>query len=81
MTHAALLAGYAAALAAWLLAARVFPWLAPREPPPRFEKPWREAAFALIAAACVIGLGVAYSKGWLLPRGARRHPVFDAIDQ
>lgn len=81
MTHAGLLAGYAAALGAWLLAARLFPWLEPGDPPPRFDRPWREAGYALIAAACVVLIGLVYSRGWLLARGARQHPVFDAIDQ
>jgi hypothetical protein len=79
--HAGLLAAYLVAVAAWLIAARWMRWLRPQTPPPRFEHPWRQVLHAVVAVVGVLLVGAVYSKGWLLPSGARSHPFLDAIDQ
>lgn len=79
--HAALFAAYAAALAGWAaLAARV-PSLWSPVAPPTFRAPWREVAWALVATAAVVTVGMTYSRGWLLPATSTHRPALDVLNQ
>lgn len=79
--HAALLVAYAVALAAALGLARALPrlWPAPAAAP--FAHPWCEVAWALAAGVAVLGIGMLYARGWLLPATSRHRPGLDALNQ
>ena len=44
-------------------------------PDPVFASPWREVGWSLVAMAAVIGVGLLYSKSWLLPATSRHRPA------
>src|SRR5262245_31096889 len=79
--HTALLAGYAAALAAWWLFARPRAglWPAPEAPAP--AKPWRELSLAALAVVGVLAIGQAYQSGVRLPARGWWAPATEAINQ
>ncbi|MCI0381319.1 MAG: hypothetical protein L0215_27350 [Gemmataceae bacterium] len=79
--HVALLIGYGTALAAWLLVARVFPGLWPRQDAVAFAHPWREVGWALLAVLCVIGIGQLYVRNWRLPTSGPWGPLLEAVNQ
>jgi hypothetical protein len=64
----ALLAGYATAMVGWLLVSRAIPALWPPPTPFAPRHPWREVAWALLAAAAVLGIGQLWGANMLLPR-------------
>ena len=79
--YSALFLAYSVAL----LAALGISWRAPRLWPsgaaPAFPHPWREVAWALVATAAVLSLGVLYSRGRLFPATSQHRPALDAINQ
>lgn len=82
MTHYhALLVGYGTALAGWLVMARVFPTLWPKQDPVVFPHPWREVRWALLATVGVIAIGLLYQHGWLLPQSGVLEPLIGAGNQ
>ena len=82
MSHySALLIAYSAALLAALGVMRQVPHLWPVRARHAFDQPWREVAWALAATAGVIGIGMLYSHGWLLPATSQRRPLLDVLNQ
>ena len=79
--HAALLLAYAVALVTALAVARALPRLGPAPAPAPFARPWREVAWAMVAAGAVLVIGMLYSRGWLLPATSRHRPALDAVNQ
>jgi hypothetical protein len=79
--HLGLLVAYLGALLAWLPVRSRTGQLWRPLPDPVFVSPWREVAWALLAVAAVIGIGILYSHGWLLPATSRRRPALDAVNQ
>ena len=79
--HVGLLVAYLGALLAWLGFRSWAPQLWRPGPDPVFGSPWREVAWALVAPATVIGIGMLYSRGWLLPATSRHRPALDALNQ
>lgn len=79
--HAGLLIAYLGALLAWLAIRSRAGGLWPPQPEPRFTVPWHEAAWALAAGAAVLGIGVLYANGWLLPATSHQRPALDAVNQ
>ena len=65
--HAALFVAYAVACVLWLLVARWRKDLWPAGAAASFARPWREFAFALLAAFGIVGLGQLYQHGIRLP--------------
>ncbi len=65
---AGLAAGYAAALAGFLVAARLRRSTWPRPSPPPIARPWRELAFLLVAVVATLAVGQLYQRDLLLPR-------------
>ena len=64
-----LLVGYTVAMLGWLVVRRLVPRLWPARDPAKFERPWREFGFAVLAAVAVLGVGQLHQRGWLLPTG------------
>ncbi len=64
----ALIAGYLAACGGWMLVH----WLRPSVWPPRTvlhtDHKWWDFTMVILAGGAVIGLGLLYQKGWLLPK-------------
>jgi hypothetical protein len=79
--YTALLAGYAAALVGWLVAAQLLAGHWPRREGVAPAHPVREIAFALLAGVAVLGIGQLYMRGWLLPRGGRFGELTEAANQ
>jgi hypothetical protein len=79
--YAALFAGYSAALAAWLVLARIVPAWWPAPSPPRFSRPGRELAFALVAVVATLAIGMLYGQKLLLPATSRVRPALDVLNQ
>jgi hypothetical protein len=79
--YAALLLSYAVALLAMSAIARRAPQLWPAPEAAGFAHPWRELAWALVAVAAVLVIGMLYSRGWLLPATAKHRPALDAVNQ
>ncbi|HEY9468287.1 MAG TPA: hypothetical protein VIQ76_01595 [Propionibacteriaceae bacterium] len=79
--HVGLLVAYLGALLAWLVLRSRTGQLWRPLPDPVFVSPWREVAWALLAVAAVIGIGILYSNGWLLPATSRHRPALDAVNQ
>jgi hypothetical protein len=79
--HVGLLVAYLGALLAWLVLRSWNGPLWPQQPDPQFASPWREVAWALVAVVAVLGIGMLYSRGWLLPATSRYRPALDAINQ
>jgi hypothetical protein len=79
--HIGLFVAYLGALLAWLVVRRWSGQLWRDLPDPVFASPWREVGWSLVAVAAVIGVGLLYSKGWLLPATSRHRPALDAVNQ
>jgi hypothetical protein len=79
--YPALVLAYLVGLGGWLLAARLLPEVWPARPAVRFERPWRELAWALLAAAGVVGLGQLWLRGVRLPEEGLLAPVTGALNQ
>jgi len=79
--HLGLLVAYLGALLAWLVLRSWAGQLWRPLPDPVFVSPWREVAWALVAVAAIIGIGILYSNGWLLPATSRHRPALDAVNQ
>ena len=63
------------------MASRLLPGLWPRLPAERFERPWKEFAFALLGAIGVLAMGQLWSGGIRLPERGALEPVLAAINQ
>src|SRR5436305_14873782 len=78
--YSALFLAYSVAL----LAALGNSWRAPRLWPsgaaPASPHPWRDVAWALVATAAVLSLGVLYSRGRLFPATSQHRPALGAIN-
>ncbi len=79
--HYALLGGYGTAVVAWLVVARVFPNLWPRQDAIAFVRPWREVAWALLAVLGVLAVGQLYVRHWLLTASGPLAPFVEAGNQ
>lgn len=79
--HVGLFVAYLGALLGWLVLRSWSGRLWRPVPDPVFVSPWREVAWALVAVAAVIGIGILYSNGWLLPATSRHRPALDAVNQ
>jgi len=79
--HVGLLVAYLGALLAWLALRSWNDLLWRQQPDPVFASPWREVVWALVAVAAVLGIGILYSQGWLLPATSRHRPALDAVNQ
>jgi hypothetical protein len=77
----ALLAGYATALAGWLLLARMVPSLWPTPPKPAFPHPWREVGWALLSVVLVLGIGRLYSAKLLFPTSGWSGVPLETLNQ
>ncbi len=63
-----IVAAYAAACGAWLLAFRLMPaWWWPRKPVLSTDRKWLDLALVFVAAASILGIGQLWRLGWLLP--------------
>lgn len=71
---------YVAASVGWLIACRVWSSLWPKPSPPRFARPWREVAYALVACGCVVAIGQFYQRAWHLSAAGSLAPVAGAIN-
>jgi hypothetical protein len=79
--YTALLAGYATALVGWLAALRLRPTAWPRRESPAFAHPWREVAWALVAAVGVIAVGQLYVRGIRLRAAGALAPAAESVNQ
>ncbi|MFN0137953.1 MAG: hypothetical protein ACKVS9_17760 [Phycisphaerae bacterium] len=79
--HAALFCSYGTALVAWFLIGRLRPGLWPASDAPRFGRPWKEVAAALIAGVAVIGMGQLYQRGIRLPSAGPVGFLTESINQ
>jgi hypothetical protein len=79
--HVGLFVAYLGALLAWLVLRSWSGQLWRPGPDPVFASPRREVAWALVAVAAVIGIGILYANGWLLPATSRHRPMVDAVNQ
>ena len=76
-----LLAGYATAILACLLVARLLPALWPRREAVLFPHPWREVAWALLGVVGVLLIGQLYVRHWLLPARSLWEPLIEGANQ
>ncbi len=82
MTHYhALLVGYGTALVGWLVMARIFPDLWPKQDPIIFTHPWREIGWALLSVVAVLVVGQLYIRGWLFPSVGMFKSLLEALNQ
>lgn len=79
--YGALVAGYAAALAGWLVLSRILGGVWPSARQLSFERPWREVAIALLAAAGILAIGQAYMRLGFLPETGPAGPALAAVNQ
>lgn len=83
---AGLAAGYATALAGFLLAAHLRPGTWPRPSPPAIARPWRELGLLAVAVVATLAVGQLYQHDLLLPRAGADAPdlsrsAFEAANQ
>lgn len=79
--YPALVAAYAVGLGGWLVAARFWPKVWPREPVSGFVRPWMEFGIALAGVIGVLAVGQLWSSGVRLPERGLLGPVFGAVNQ
>lgn len=79
--YGALVTGYGAAMAGWLLINRFVPGVWPAVPSATFERPWRAFGAAMLGVAGVLVVGQAFLRGWLLPERGPFAPILGALNQ
>jgi hypothetical protein len=80
--YLALSAGYVFALLGWVLIDRWRREIWGSLPDARFQRPWRETLWALLAGIATVGIGLLYSQHLLLPEiSSTKSPIAEAANQ